>query len=54
MTIVHIYFGKNDKRTCMGQRICFRFYQYLPMMETHVIGYQVKATPVQVTMMQVK
>ncbi len=34
-------------------RICFRFYQYLPMIETHVIGYQVKATPLQGTMVQV-
>ena len=31
----------------------FRFYQYLPMMETHVIKYQVKATPLQGTMVQV-
>ena len=35
------------------QRICFRFYQYLPMMETHVNGYQVKATPLQVTIVHV-
>ena len=34
-------------------RICFRFYPYLPMMETHVIGYQVKAAPLQVTMVVV-
>ncbi len=36
-----------------SERICFHFYQYLPMMETYIIGYQVKATPLQVTMVQV-
>ncbi len=42
------FLGKKE----VAKRICFRFYQYLPMMETHVIEYQVKATPLKVTMVQ--
>ncbi len=51
------HLGKNGcfpKKFLSGARICFRFYQYLPMMETHVLGYQVKATPLQGTMVQDK
>ncbi len=32
-----------------NQRIYFRFYQYMPMTETHLIGYKDKDNPMQHT-----